>query len=115
MFKNNFEKSLNNALVVMKHSYEDVNLNMNELQSHLNYFINDMLQVYILINEKAVEVKSQQERITMNNVDILEQIQKSNINLTVCMKRHWKYKYPIINWSMIYKVVWITVFSQCLI
>ena len=52
MFKNNFEKSLNNALVVMKHSYEDVNLNMNELQSHLNYFINDMLQVYILINEK---------------------------------------------------------------
>ena len=62
MFKNNFEKSLNNALVVMKHSYEDVNLNMNELQS-LELFY-DMLQVYILINEKAVEVKSQQERIT---------------------------------------------------
>ena len=81
MFKNNFEKSLNNALVVMKHSYEDVNLNMNELQSHLNYFINDMLQVYILINEKAVEVKSQQERITMNNVDILEQIQKIKYKL----------------------------------
>lgn len=76
MFKNNFEKSLSNALVVMKHSYEDANSNMKELESHLNYFINDMLQVYILINEKTMEVMSQQDEITMNNADILDQIVK---------------------------------------
>ena len=76
IFKNNFEKSLNNALVVMKHSYEDANSNINELESHLNYFINDMLQVYVLINEKTLEVMSQQDEITMNNVDILDQIEK---------------------------------------
>ncbi|KHC64042.1 hypothetical protein MGI_04558, partial [Candida albicans P75016] len=76
MFKNIFEKSLNNALVVMKHSYEDANSNINELESHLNYFINDMSQIHILINEKALEVMSQQDEITLNNVDILDQIEK---------------------------------------
>ena len=76
MFKNNFEKSLNNALVVMKHSYEGANSNIKELESHLNYFINDILQVYTLINEKALEMMSQQDEITMNNVDILDQIEK---------------------------------------
>lgn len=76
MFKNNFEKSLNNALVVMKNSYEDTNSNINELESHLNYFINDMLKVYTLINEKTLEVVSQQDEITVGNVDILEQIEE---------------------------------------
>nr|Q59WU8.2 RecName: Full=Nuclear fusion protein KAR5; AltName: Full=Karyogamy protein 5; Flags: Precursor [Candida albicans SC5314] len=81
MFKNNFEKSLNNALVVMKHSYEDANSNVKELESHLNYFINDMSQVYILINEKALEVKSQQDRIKEHNADILNQIEEIKKNL----------------------------------
>ncbi|KAG8202412.1 KAR5, partial [Candida africana] len=76
MFKNNFEKSLNNALVVMKHSYEDANSNIKELGSHLNYFINDMLQVYILINEKSLEVLSQQDEIKGNYDGILVQIEK---------------------------------------
>ena len=73
MFKNNFEKSLNNALVVMKHSYEGANSNIKDLESHLNYFINDMLQVYILISEKTLEVMSQQEEIKGNYVGILNQ------------------------------------------
>lgn len=81
IFRTNFEKSLNNALLVMKHSYDDANSNINELERHLNYFINDMLQVYNLINEKALEVKSQQDRITMNNVDILDQILSIKKNL----------------------------------
>lgn len=76
MFKNNFEKSLNNALVVIKYSYEDANSNINELESHLNYFINDMLQVYILINEKASEMISEQDKIILHNADILDQIDK---------------------------------------
>lgn len=76
VFKNNFEKSLNNALVVMKHSYEDANSNIKELESHLNYFINDMLQVYILINEKAAEIMSEQDKMIDHNADILEQIEK---------------------------------------
>ncbi|KGU24996.1 hypothetical protein MEW_04500 [Candida albicans P60002] len=65
----------------MKHSYDDANSNINELERHLNYFINDMSQVYNLINEKALEVKSQQDRITMNNVDILDQILSIKKNL----------------------------------
>ncbi|KGQ89695.1 hypothetical protein MG1_04630, partial [Candida albicans GC75] len=81
IFRTNFEKSLNNALLVMKHSYDDANSNINELERHLNYFINDMSQVYNLINEKALEVKSQQDRITMNNVDILDQILSIKKNL----------------------------------
>ena len=81
MFRNNFEKSLNNALVVMRHSYDNANSNIKELESHLTYFINDLLQVYVLINEKALEVKSQQDRITKNNVDILDQIQKIKYKL----------------------------------
>lgn len=76
MFKNNFEKSLNNTLVVMKHSYEDANSNIKELESHLNYFIDDMLQVYILINEKASEMISEQDKIILHNADILDQIDK---------------------------------------
>ncbi len=83
MFKNNFEKSLNNALVVMKNSYEDANSNINELQSHLNYFINDMLQVYILINEKTMEVMSQQEEIRGNYDGILNQIEEIKKNLDI--------------------------------
>lgn len=83
MFKSNFEKSLNNALVVMRNSYKDANSNMKELESHLNYFINDMLQVYILINEKTLEVMSQQDEITLNNVDILDQIEKIKKNLDI--------------------------------
>ena len=47
----------------------------------MTYFINDLLQVYVLINEKALEVKSQQDRITKNNVDILDQIQKIKYKL----------------------------------
>lgn len=75
MFKNNFEKSLNNALVVMKHSYEDANSNIEELERHLNYFLNDMLQVYVLINEKTLEVLSQQDEIRGNYDGILEQME----------------------------------------
>lgn len=81
IFKSNFEKSLNNALVVMEHSYEDANSNIKELESHLNYFINDMLQVYILINEKTLEVLSQQDEITVGNADILSQLEKIKTNL----------------------------------
>lgn len=81
MFKNNFEKSLNNALVVMKYSYEDANSNINELQSHLNYFINDMLQVYVLINEKTLEVMSQQDEIKARNAGILDKIEEIKSNL----------------------------------
>ena len=81
MFKNNFEKSLNNALVVMKHSYEDANSNIKVLESHLNYFINDMLQVYNLINEKTLEVMSQQDEIRGNYVGILNQIEEIKSNL----------------------------------
>ena len=81
MFKNNFEKSLSNALVVMKHSYEDANSNMKELESHLNYFINDMLQVYILISEKASEIMSEQDKMIEHNADILKQIQKIKYKL----------------------------------
>lgn len=76
IFKNNFEKSLNNALVVMKHSYEDANSNINELERHLNYFINDMLQVYVVIHERTSEVLSQQDEILGNYDGILEQIEK---------------------------------------
>ncbi|KGR10954.1 hypothetical protein MG9_04579 [Candida albicans P37037] len=65
----------------MKHSYEDANSNVKELESHLNYFINDMSQVYILINEKALEVKSQQDRIKEHNADILNQIEEIKKNL----------------------------------
>ena len=81
MFKNNFEKSLNNALVVMKHSYEDANSNIKDLESHLNYFINDMLQVYNLISEKTLEVMSQQDEIKGNYVGILDKIEEIKSNL----------------------------------
>ena len=81
MFKNNFEKSLNNALVVMKNSYEDANSNINELESHLNYFINDMMQVYVLINEKTLEVMSQQDEIKARNAGILDKIEEIKSNL----------------------------------
>lgn len=81
MFQSNFEKSLNNALVVMKHSYEDANSNMKELESHLNYFINDMLQVYILISEKASEIMSEQDKMIEHNADILEKIEEIKKNL----------------------------------
>ncbi|KGR07328.1 nuclear fusion protein KAR5 [Candida albicans SC5314] len=60
----------------MKHSYEDANSNVKELESHLNYFINDMSQVYILINEKASEMISEQDKIISHNADILDQIDK---------------------------------------
>lgn len=83
IFKNNFEKSLNNALVVMKHSYEDANSNINEMESHLNYFINDMLQVYVLINEKTMEVMSQQDEIRGNYDGILNQIEEIKKNLDI--------------------------------
>lgn len=81
IFRTNFEKSLNNALLVMKHSYDDANSNINELERHLNYFINDMLHVYILINEKTAEVLSQQDEIIGNYDGILEQIQKIKYKL----------------------------------
>ncbi|KHC58228.1 hypothetical protein MGE_04564 [Candida albicans P75010] len=60
----------------MKHSYEDANSNIKELESHLNYFIDDMSQVYILINEKASEMISEQDKIISHNADILDQIDK---------------------------------------
>lgn len=81
IFKNNFEKSLNNALMVMKNSYEDANSNIKDLESHLNYFINDMLQVYNLINEKGLEVMSQQDEIKARNAGILDKIEEIKSNL----------------------------------
>ncbi|RLP65765.1 hypothetical protein L150_04540 [Candida albicans Ca529L] len=65
----------------MKHSYEDANSNMKELESHLNYFINDMSQVYILISEKASEIMSEQDKMIEHNADILKQIQKIKYKL----------------------------------
>ncbi|KGQ84097.1 hypothetical protein MEO_04526 [Candida albicans P94015] len=65
----------------MKHSYDDANSNINELERHLNYFINDMSHVYILINEKTAEVLSQQDEIIGNYDGILEQIQKIKYKL----------------------------------
>ncbi|EMG45756.1 KAR5 Nuclear fusion protein KAR5 [Candida maltosa Xu316] len=73
-FKENFENSLNNAVVILKNTYDGTNTNLKEMESHLSYFASDFLQVHHLMKEKYLDIQQQQLEIQQGNMKVSESI-----------------------------------------
>ncbi|KAI5956755.1 KAR5 [Candida jiufengensis] len=89
IFHENFELSMKKALVVIGNSYDGVNTNINEMSAHLNYFSNELLNVYKLIQQEREELELQQFSIINNNKQILNQ-QESVMDQISAIKKETK-------------------------
>ena len=108
MFQENFESSLNNAVAVLQQSYNGANTNIKEMEQHLNYFAQDILQVHSFIRDRIDDLQLQQDKLQDNNDQIymktentlgkLESINKNidemnelNKNIVRGMQNHLEY------------------------
>ncbi|KAI3405179.2 hypothetical protein KGF56_002017 [Candida oxycetoniae] len=72
-FHENFEATMNNALVIITNSYQGVNTNIQEMESHLNYFTSELRDITSLLSQQRNELNSQQEALIKNNQHLLFQ------------------------------------------
>lgn len=73
VFYENFELSLNNALIIIRESYHGVNTNLNEIERHIKYFTKELHNINELIRENQIQLKQQQEDLQKGNNILLNQ------------------------------------------
>ncbi|KAI5962979.1 KAR5 [Candida pseudojiufengensis] len=73
VFYENFDLSLKKASVIINNSYNGVSTNMDEIAAHLNYFSNELRDVYKMIQNERMELELHQKQSANNNVQILNQ------------------------------------------
>ncbi|RLV96630.1 Nuclear fusion protein KAR5 [Spathaspora sp. JA1] len=78
-FQNEFQHDLNNTLIVLQDSYDGIHTNINHVNKHLQFFINQMMDVYDM-------TEAQQRHVIDNNKQILTQ-QSTIMNSTNGMSR----------------------------
>ncbi|RCK58102.1 Nuclear fusion protein KAR5 [Candida viswanathii] len=77
MFQGNFERSLSNAVVILQNSYDGANTNIREMESHLNYFAQQLSLVHLLMRDRMRELELQQNEIHQNNAEIIQQTENT--------------------------------------
>ncbi|KAG5419687.1 KAR5 [Candida metapsilosis] len=81
VFYENFELSLNNALVIIGQSYQGVNTNLNEVEQHINYFTKELYRINDLIRENESKLDRQQRELQERNDVLLDQQDKALDNV----------------------------------
>lgn len=73
VFYENFELSLNNALVIMGQSYQGVNTNLNEMGHHINYFTKELCHINELIRENQNQLGRKHKDLQQHGDILLSQ------------------------------------------